>query len=376
MSNTEVFARAVEQRHNYARQWKARTGGKVIGYFCCYLPEELVYAAGALPVRILSSQRLQEQGGTLIPTFFCSFCRDCLAEGLSGNYDYLDGVVMAHTCRQIAQAYESWIRHIPHSFHYYFPFPALTENAPLKPWVVAEMEEFKESLEGFTGRAVPQQALQKAVDVYNRNRRLLGDMYALRKRRLPAVSGTLAFEMVLSSMLCDKAEHNAWLEELLAGPPPAPGDYQPRLMLVGGESHNPELVRLIEAQGARVVVDDLCMGTRYFWGLVPEEGNLLQGLATRYLQKPGCPVKDITNSGYHHRQGHILQLAREYSVEGAVLVYQKFCDPQELDIPFLKRTFESGGIPTCIVEMDSTLARGQIQTRVQAFLETIDMGVA
>lgn len=375
MSSMDVFARALEQRHSYARRWKERTGGKVVGYFCCYLPEELVYAAGALPVRILTSQQPHELSNTHIPGFFCSFCRDCLAEGLSGNYDYLDGVVMAHTCRQIAQAYESWIRHIPHSFHYYFPFPALTENAPLKPWVVAEMEEFKGSLEGFTGSPVTPQALQKAVDVYNRNRELLGDLYALRKPRLPAISGSLAFEAVLSSMLCDKAEHNGWLEDLLAGPPSAPGAFQPRLMLVGGESHNPELVRLIEAQGARVVVDDLCMGTRYFWGLVPQDGDLLQALATRYLQKPGCPVKDVTNTGYHHRQEHILRLAREYSVEGAVLVYQKFCDPQELDIPFLKRAFESSDIPTCIVELDSTLARGQIQTRIQAFLETLELGV-
>ncbi len=370
------FRSAIENRHQYAREWKERTGGKVLGYFCCYFPEEVAYAAGVLPVRIVSSHEPQELSNMHIPGFFCSFCRDALAEGLKGTYEYLDGIAMAHTCRQIAQAYESWHRHVPTDYYYYLPMPALATNDFFRPWVVEELVEFQGSLENWTGNRVSSSALENAIELYNTGRRHLMSLYELRKADFPPIFGGETMEVVLSSMFCDKVEHNRWLEAVLADI--SRGDYagarpKTRFMLVGGEDHDPELPHLIEAQGADIVIDDMCMGSRYFWNLVPDGKDPLAALATRYLEKPSCPVKDISNTMDRSRQEHLLSLARDYRVEGVIMVYQKFCDPQELDIPFLIRTFKEAGIPTCVLELETTLARGQVQTRVQAFLETIEL---
>jgi len=370
------FRWAIESRRQYAREWKERTGGRVLGYFCCYLPEELVYAAGILPVRIVSSHEPQDVSSLYIPGYFCSFCRDCLAEGIGGAYDYLDGIAMAHTCRQIAQTYESWLRHVPLSYHYYLPMPALADNAYLRPWVATELSEFKESLEGWMGKSISPSDLEDAIELYNTGRRLLMRLYETRQAEAPPVSGGEAMEMVLSSMFCDRAEHNQWLDGMLGDishrEPAVPS---PRLVIVGGENHDPALLHLIEAQGATIVIDDLCMGSRYFWNLVPGGEDSLEALAARYLEKPSCPVKDISDMRDRARQRHLLKLAEDYRVQGAILVYQKFCDPQELDIPFLVHIFREVGIPTCVLELETTLARGQVQTRVQAFLETIELDV-
>ena len=104
----EKFHQVIGDRHGYAKQWKARNEGKVIGYFCTYVPEEIFYAAGVLPVRILGNHEPEDITGQHIYGSYCPHCRDCLAQGLEGRYDYLDGISMAQTCMQIRQAFDSW----------------------------------------------------------------------------------------------------------------------------------------------------------------------------------------------------------------------------------------------------------------------------
>jgi len=102
-----------QNRHEYAKAWKEKTGGKVLGYFCTYVPEEILLAADILPVRILGSHEPQDVTEPHIFGMFCPFCRDCLAQGLKGRYDYLDGIMIAQSCLHIRQAYTSWEIHIP-----------------------------------------------------------------------------------------------------------------------------------------------------------------------------------------------------------------------------------------------------------------------
>ncbi|MFQ5827082.1 MAG: 2-hydroxyacyl-CoA dehydratase [Dehalococcoidia bacterium] len=365
----------VEKRHDYAREWKARAGGKVLGYLCCYLPEEIAYAAGVLPIRIVSGHEPQDLSNLYITSFFCSFCRDCLGEGLRGSYEYVDGISMGHTCVQIDQTFESWRMYLPHTFDYYIPVPGTGEAPELKPFLTAELGDFKTALEGWTGRAISEADLDRAIEVYNKHQRLLHQLYRLRQNHPPYISGAEAFDVVLSSMFVDKAEHNLWLAELLDSlqssenrPPPGP-----RVMLVGGENHDAELLQLIEEQGANIVIDDLCMGSRYFWNPIVPEGDHLSAIAGRYLGKPGCPVKDVSNVSGRPRHRHLMKLARDWEVQGVFIVYQKFCHPQELDLPSLNRLFRQNGLPTCTLELDTTLPRGQIKTRAQAFLEMLEM---
>ncbi|MDO8636709.1 MAG: 2-hydroxyacyl-CoA dehydratase family protein, partial [Dehalococcoidia bacterium] len=242
----------------------------------------------------------------------------------------------------------------------------------------------------WVGRVISDVDLKRAIDVYNRHRQLLHKLYDLRRSEPPQISGTEAFEVVLSSMFVDKAEHNMWLAEFLESLSKSkkrlrPG---PRLMIIGGENHDPELLQLIEEQGANIVIDDLCMGSRYFWSETPYAGNeistpsplvgekasvekQLDTIAVRYLGKPVCPVKDISNVKGRPRHEHLMKLAREWNVRGVFIVYQKFCHPQELDLPSLNKLFTDNGLPTCVLELDTTLSKGQVKTRTQAFLEML-----
>lgn len=374
MSVWERIQEVIQRRHDYARRWKERTGGKVFGYLCTYVPEEVIYAAGILPVRILGSHEAEDVTANYIFHMFCPYCRDCLAQGLLGRYEYLDGLVHAYSCIHIRQTYDSWVRHLTPSFSYFLYMPDNLRNPAALRQFVREVFSFKEALEAWTGRKISTESLEQAIEVYNLNRRLLREIYNLRKPDPPLLLGSEALGLVLAGMLMDKAEHNELLkqayEEITSRHKDSPG--LPRLMLISSENDDLELVSFIESLGTRVVVDDNCVGTRYFMEEVPLGGEPLEGLALRYARRPLCPVKDIAG---RERLHHILELTREYQVQGAIFLKAKFCDPQEYDIPAISAALKERNIPSLVLECDLVNPVGQFRTRIEAFLEMLHLEI-
>jgi benzoyl-CoA reductase subunit C len=375
MSAAEKFQQAVQDRHQYAREWKRRTGGRVVGYLCTYVPEEVFYAAGMLPVRIMGSHEPESVTSPYIFGMFCSYCRDCLAQGLQGRYDYLDAVATAHCCVHSFQTFDSWRRHIPAEHFYYVAMPQLIQSSGALGSMLGEIEVLKEHLEADLGRSIPASAVEKAMEAYNRNRRLMHQVYELRKRDNPPVTGAQCMEMVMASQVMDKEEHSglveALLEEVQADPPAR--DTGVRLM-VAGQTDSVDVMRVIEELGTTVVADDLCFGSRYFRNEAKNGNDPLTALARRYLERPPCPMKDL--HGVRIRPGYLLDMAREYGVQGAILIRQQFCDPHEYDMPVVKRLLEANGIPALVLEQDITVPLGQLRTRVEAHLELVEQEIA
>jgi benzoyl-CoA reductase subunit C len=366
----ETFRNWRLNRADYAKEWKKRTGGKIIGYFCTYAPEELMYAAGILPVRILGSHEVQDVTEPHIFAMFCPFCRDCLAQGLKGRFDYLDGITIAQSCLHIRQAFTSWQKHVPIDYSYYLPMPHHVQSPHATPFLTKELEVFKASLESWLGKKIEDRAIDDAIDVYNRNRQLLWQVYKLRKGPNPPLTGEEAMDMVLSSQMVDKQDHNAALETLLArlSKRETTRPTGTRLMILGSEDDDIAFIRMVESCGATFVVDDHCTGTRYFWNNVERDGDLLRSIAQRYVQRVPCPSKDWPN---RTRVEHVLRLAKEYGVQGAIVMQQKFCDPHEIDIPALIKALNGAGIKTLFLEFDVTVPIGQFKVRVEAFLEML-----
>jgi benzoyl-CoA reductase subunit C len=369
----EIFHEVVGRRHDYARDWKSRTGGKVLGYFCTYVPEELVYAAGILPVRILGSHEPQDVSERHIYTMYCPFCRDCLAQGLKGRYDYLDGVITAHSCVHIRQAFGSWTLHLPVSYSHYVSMPTKPQDPAARPYLAAELALLKQSLEPWTGKAISESDINRAIEVYNTNRRLMRQVYELRRAKSSPLTGVEAMEMVLSSMVSDKEEHNRWLTRSLEEfSQRGRGLSGIRLILIGSEDDDTEFVRLVESMGGLVVIDDHCTGSRYFWNQVILDGDPLSAIADRYLSRPPCPAKDYQQ---RMRWPHILKLVEDYGIQGAIIIQQKFCDPHEFDIPPLMELLRQKGVPSLHLEFDVTVPAGQFRTRIEAFLEMLEPGL-
>ncbi|KKM63153.1 hypothetical protein LCGC14_1514350 [marine sediment metagenome] len=359
-----------ENRHEYAKKWKQRTGGKVIGYFCTYVPEEILYAANILPVRILGSHEPQDVSAPHIFAMFCPFCRDCLAQGLKGKFDYLDGIMIAQSCLHIRQAYTSWDLHIPVDFKYYLPHPMNVQSHHAIPYLTEELKIFKNAVEEWTGQIITDDDILRGIDIMNTNRRLLQEVYELRKNPNPPLTGLEAMIMVVAAQTTDKKDHNQELESVLQKLPSRNVDNSgERLMIIGSEDDDTEFVGMVENLGARIVIDDHCTGSRYFNKEVKVNGDLLAAISERYIKRTPCPSKDWPD---RLALENITKLAKDYDIQGAILMQQKFCDPWELSIPKIKETLENDiGIPTIFLEFDVTVPIGQFKTRVEAFLEIL-----
>jgi benzoyl-CoA reductase subunit C len=364
----EMFKEWYDNRHEYAKYWKEKNGGKVLGYFCTYVPEEILYAADVLPVRILGSHEPQSVTEPHIFGMYCPFCRDCLAQGLKGRYDYLDGIMIAQSCLHIRQAFTSWQLHIPVEYSYYLPMPHFVQSKRATPYLAGELAAFKASVEQWTGKKITDADLDRGINIMNDNRRLLRQIFELRKAEEPPISGLDAMYLAVSAQMTDKRDHTRIMQDALKELSKKKLESKPRLMLIGSENDDVEFVRMVESCGSNIVIDDHCSGSRYFWNETVPQENRLTAIAERYIKRPPCPTKDWPE---RKRLPHILSLAKDYRAQGAILIQQKFCDPHELDIPAIKAALEKNGIPSLFLELDVTVPIGQFKTRVEAFLEML-----
>ena len=371
MGAIEKFHEFYKNRHDYVKDWKSRNpSGKVIGYFCTYVPEEILYAANVLPVRILGSHEPQSVTEAHIFAMFCPFCRDCLAQGLKGRYDYLDGVMISQSCLHIRQAYHSWKQHIPVDFDYLIPMPGAVQSKSAIPFFKEELIQFKKAIEEWLGHEITGDDLNRGIEVVNRNRGLMKKVYELRKSDSPSITGLEAMYMVVSSQMVDKNEHSQVLEKSLAGElKERLMDRDPgvRLMIIGSEDDDTKFIDMVENAGATVVCDDHCTGTRYFWDEVQMDSDPIEAIAKRYIDRTPCPSKDWPE---RRRFDRIMEFAKDFNVQGALILQQKFCDPHEADRVALKDMLEQNGIKTLELEFDVTVPIGPFRIRVDAFLET------
>lgn len=366
----EKFKEWYENRHDYAQEWKKKTGGKIVGYFCTYVPEEILYGAGVLPVRILGSHEPQDVTEPHIFGMYCPFCRDCLAQGIKGKYDYLDGIIIAQSCLHIRQSYTSWNLHIPVDFSYYLPMPQNVQSNRAVRYLKGELEAFKSAVEKWTGKTINDEDLNKGIDIMNRSRRLTHKLYKMRKDSNPPLSGLEAMYAVVSSQMVDKREYSDALGNLLQklSQRQMNNGSKVRLMVLGSEDDDTEFLGMVESLNAIFVVDDHCTGSRYFWNEANSGQNPLEAIAERYVKRVPCPSKDWPQ---RTRLDHIKTLAKDWNVQGAIVLQQKFCDPHELDIPAIMKSLKEINVPSQFLELDVTVPVGQFKTRVEAFLEML-----
>jgi len=366
----QTFRNSIDNRHTYAKEWKAKTKGKVVGYFCTYVPEEILYAARILPVRILGSHEPPTVTEPYIFAMFCHLCRDSLAQGLKGKFDYLDGIIEGQSCLHLRQAFNAWRLHVPIEFTHYIYVPHGIQTPHAIPYLTQELAKFKQALEKWAGKKITDTDLDRGIAIVNKNRELMRNIYEYRKLDNPKITGLETMEMVLSSQMMDKEEHNKLLEQLLKELPNRKISRNTgiRLMIIGSEDDDRTFMRNVEDLGATFVIDEHCTGSRYLWSNVQPSQDRLKAIATRYVQRVPCPSKDWPE---FTRITHAVNLAKEFKAQGALVIQNKFCDPHGIEIPPLRDALKSVGVSTYPLEFDVTVPWGQFRTRVEAFLETL-----
>jgi len=236
-----------------------------------------------------------------------------------------------------------------------------------------EVVEFTRHLEEYLGFKITDEALYDSIKLYNESRKLLRELYELRKLDKPPITGAETMEVLNASFRIPKQIFNQWLRELLQEISVSGNAHtgRARLMLTGSVLTNAEFIRFIEKQGGLVVTDELCTSTRYWGDSVILDGarSPLEAIARRYLNNFPCARMFPSDERFNR----IIDFCRDFKVDGVISEIVRYCVPYDHDLPLLIKKLKAQGIPTLALDVEfGTPGSGQIQTRVQAFLEMLE----
>ena len=356
------------------RRWKdEHPGAKAIGFFSGYIPEEVIIAAGALPVRMI----LPPDPGSIAvadqyaQTFTCSYVRGCLDQAIAGHYDPLDGVVFPKTCETLTFMREVWRRHVPQQWVGFHQAAAVTNTAAARQFSRVQLDRFIADIEAFTGQAVSDERLAAAIAACNAVRGLLREINQSRRADPPPLGGADALAVALAAQVLAKDEARdklRALREALRDASPGRPDGRARIMLSGSNVDNLSLLEAIEAQNARIVADDLSTTTRHYWDDVATDRPPREALVARYLGR----IPDSSRHPTDRRIDHVLALAQDYAVQGAIFITRKYCETHLYEYPYVRDRLAAIGVPTLFLETEHHFTSlGQIMTRVGAFVEVL-----
>jgi bzd-type benzoyl-CoA reductase N subunit len=355
------------------KEWKAE-GKKVVGFLCTYMPEEILYAADILPVRLRAPNCSETSlADVYMSHLSCTFMRSCLQFVLEDKFTFLDGLVFTNSCDVVRRLYDNIKENRRSDFHFmHFITVPHKVNEELVAWYKDEFKEFAENIEKAFEVEITEAKLRQAIDIYNETRHLLRDLYELRKSDSPPISGAETLSVVLAGNSLPKDRYNQMLRELLDELRKRKGivKYRARLMIAGsGGCDNPDYLGLMEEMGGLIVTDSLCFGSRYFWEPVDAGGDLMLNLARSYLNRPSCP-RMVDNVG--ERGEFVKQMVKDFKVDGVVFQRIRHCDLWGGQLLYTKKDLKEADIPMLSLEREYMMRDvGQVRTRIQAFLETI-----
>ena len=357
-----------------------KQGRKIIGTFCLYVPEEIVLAADAICVGLCAGADIgTEHAEQILPRNTCALIKSFVGFKLANLCPYVEScdlLIGETTCDGKTKAYEVF-NDYKETFVIEVPHMKLAEDHML--WR-RELGRLVAKIEGVTGKRIGVEQLRKGVEIANAKRAALQRLNELRAADPAPISGrdALLINQVQFyddpvrftekiNALCDEIETRV---EKKIGVGPAGS---PRILMSGCPMAAPnwKVPFLVEKSGAVIVGEESCVGERGTRNLVDTGGatvdEILDRIADRYM-KIDCAVFTPNRE----RVEHVLEMASTYNADGVIHYALQFCTPYQMEAYKMERALGDAGIPTLRIETDYSMEdAAQLETRVQAFLETI-----
>ncbi|MEJ5361895.1 MAG: 2-hydroxyacyl-CoA dehydratase family protein [Spirochaetota bacterium] len=354
-------------------------GALCIGYTCSYFPEEILHALGIIPYRVkgLNVSSLSVADAAFGP-FICSHPKCLLQHFADGDYSFLDGIIVTPGCdsmRRIDECIRKTAVNFnlpvvpPFFFHYTVPHK-ITEYSV--KWLVDELQRFIDSVTKHFSLLFSYEKLKESIAFYNRMRKRLEELNALRMHYPARIAGADAFAVFVAGLSMPRDRFYSMLESLLSKYNGADFENRRRLMLIGSANDDIDFIKTIESQTAVVVADTLCYGPRLDIDYVDEEDEPLHALALRYLNHSHCPRM---YGGYKQRLEKVVGAIHKAQVEGVVLQNIRFCDLHGAENGLLERDLEKMGIPCLRLEREygPMADYERMRMRIDAFIERLDV---
>lgn len=383
-----IFFESLLQDANNDLVRKAKSEGRhPIGYTCFHVPEVLMNLGNCFSVRL----RAPNMGSTEIATYYmansaCEYSRALLERSIEGNYKFLDGLLGVDVCEPMNRCMENmeilgtcgtdndkFVR-------CYLDLPYSDDEDCVIHLEEQVTRKILKPLNENYGVDISDEAIRQAVEEFNEVCRIITEMGEMKTEKIPVITGSEFHKIVLCTYVCPKKDILPYLretlEELKTRQPDTKNKYKARVVVVGSEIDDPDMIELIEEAGALVVADRFCYGSipgRSEIKLTRDEPALTQ-IIRKNLRDTECP-RHCSEHKMQYRKDHVKQLVEHFHADGAIYEQMKFCTYWSYERTLASHIMpEEYGVQVLSIDRPyRSIGSGQLRTRVQAFVESLEI---
>ena len=379
------FESLLENADNELIEKKKSDGGICLGYTCFHIPEVLLNVDKCFSTRL----RAPNTGSIDIATYYmsnytCEYARALLERAIEGGYQFLDALIGVDACSMMNRSMEHFeilkVNDKPNFFVTHTDMPFKITDYTVEGYRKQMRIRVLDRLTEVFGVDTSDEAIRKAVAEHNEVCRIISEIREMRKAENPVITGYEFHVLNLVTYTCPKALILPYLRETLEElktrePDPKPA-FRARVAIVGSEIDDPKLTKLIEDVGALVVSDRYCFGStpgREVIELKDDEPALRQ-ICLHYMEVSEC-ARYISDEKVLQRRETADRLAKEFKAEGIIYEQMKYCDYWGFERALVSHIMhdEYGWPVLSIDRLYNNGNSGQLRTRVQAFVESLEI---
>ncbi|OCN03062.1 2-hydroxyglutaryl-CoA dehydratase [Clostridium sp. W14A] len=371
------FRKIADNPKTQLEHYKSK-GMKAVGVMPYFAPEELVFAAGMFPAGMWGSNTKSiSRAKEYCASFYCSLVQLDLEMLLDGTMDGLDAVITPTCCDtlrpnsqniKVAMKNKMKVIFLAHPQNR-FPECGVKYTESCYNKIRAELDEV-------SGHKTTDEEIQNAIKVYNRSRAARREFVKLAGAHPEAVSAVMRSGVLKASYFMLKDEYADKLEALNAELKALPAsDWKGvRIVTSGIICDNPTLLKILDDNKCAIVADDVAQETRSFRCDAPEDdADPIHALAIQFRNQDYDILLYDKFSSQNRRGEYVAKMCKDNHADGLILFMQQFCDPEEMEYPYLKKALDAAGIPHIRLGIDHQMRDfGQAQTAIQAFADVLD----
>ena len=347
------------------------SGRKAFGCFPIYTPEEIIYAAGFLPVGMWGGKTDLKLADKYLQSFCCSIMRSNIEYGMKGTYDMLEGIMLPTFCDTLKCICENWKVAVPHIPIIPIVYPQNRSLDSGLEYAATEFKRVRSEIEKLSGKTISDSEVESAWLIYEEYRMTMREFVDVVTDYPHVIDSKTRHLVIKAGYFIDKKVYTAFIKEIIAGlKSEKKADYEGKRVVATGLLSEPvELLDIFVENKIAIVADDLAQESRQFRTPGRKKGTVWARMAYRVSDQRG---DTFLYEAEKSRGQMLIDMVKEKGADAVVVFMMKFCDPEEFDYPVYKKELEDAGIPILYLEIEQQLdSFEQIRTRIQSFREML-----
>lgn len=366
----EELCTAASHPAKTVKETKDQSGKDLVGCFPVHAPEEIVYAAGCIPVGMWGGKAEIVLADRYLQGFCCSVMRSNMEFGLAGAYNDLKAVIIPTFCDTLKCIVENWKVAVPQVPAIGMAYPQNRKIKAGAKYMVSELLRVKKELEQILGIVITDSQVEEAFGVYEEYRSTMRDFCQAVAEHPEHISARERQLIIKAGQFMDKAVYTDKVKQIVKGlNAEGPSTFSGIKVAVTGLMAEPvEVLEMFDDNNMAIVYDDLSQGSR-LWRAKADDG-----IDDVYLKMASLVANQVGDTFLYEpeklRGEMLIEAVKKNEADAVIVMLMKFCDPEEYDYPIYKAELEEAGIPELYLEVDQHMKSfEQFRTRIQSFAE-------